>query len=214
MKRVTWAAISTALLVLGLVFAVTAPAPAHAAGLRPAVAMAPAVQICENDFHLCVNRDGGGTSIGTQVISYFFGDNNNDAEWIWLSAYCGHGHVTLSCPNFHNSNINGLYNGRIVVAVEMNIDTGPISCLGRDGLLDYCPNPDGSCPVTGRCLNTVFMLSNCSDIVNCGGTVTAALNYRWTVDNGTQSWLRIPYPAGQKIIVGWHQLPAPQVEEF
>jgi hypothetical protein len=193
---------AAALLVTGLV---AAAQPVYASSVSRSALVSPTFELCQADTGLCMNRSQGGFQLGTQVISWTENDPNNDFEWLWLSQYCGTGHITPTCPNFHNSNINKVFNGAPAVAAQGGVDKGsPLYCLALNGLLNYCPAPDGSCPKSGQCIGTVFFLINCGDFFSC--FQSAMLNYYWTVRNGSVSYVKIPLTIGQRVIIGYKSL--------
>jgi hypothetical protein len=71
----------------------------------------PPVQVCSN-LGNCMNRSGGGTANGTNVINYTQNNANNDFTFLLLSTWCGatgtvhNGENGILCP-FPNG--SGLY---------------------------------------------------------------------------------------------------------
>jgi hypothetical protein len=175
--------IASVILATPIGLAVSSPAAAHAQ-VKPQEI--PVVQVCNEDATLCMNRAGGGTTAGTQVIGYPLNNENNDFVWVKLGSYCGAGVVTLSCPKFGNSEINDLYNGAPIG--EIASDTGNNLCLALNGLLESC-SADGVVDVFPDCAT----LTDCMD--------SAVLNDYWTTANKSQRWVNFQAAPGNKIII-------------
>ena len=202
--RVTLARILAATtLTAGVALAGTV-APAHATAARVSL-MTPSVEMCDTSdpAGLCMNRSQGGLSIGTSVISFASGDNNDDFEYVYLFDMCGGvGKVTLSCPFFGNAAINQKFHGSVLIAVEGGVDHTLFDqfCLGLNGTLYSCPDPQGVCHQSDGCTATIFAAVGCTQLYAC--TTAQLLNRYWTVKNAAASWAKIPIQERQNIIVG------------
>lgn len=216
--RVTWARILAALIITAAAGAALTVAPPRAgAAAAPAMRtmmLTPSVEMCDvSDFGgLCMNRSQGGDNIGDAIISWNPGDNNNDFELTYLDLMCGgSGKVTLNCPYFGNANVNKRFQGRVLVAIVGAIDHANAlhNCLGINGTQQECPDPDGICPVSGGCTATIFVNVNCTQVFACD-VASPYLNRYWTAGNqgktgyiDGQSWIKIPFQIGQRIIIGY-----------
>ena len=88
--------------------------------------------LCNFAGNTCLNRAGGGIAIGTNVIGYPFGANENFG-FLHLTGACGNGgYVTtaggVGCP-FNTYALNSRYNGNTIVEIYEYLSH---SCLGND----------------------------------------------------------------------------------
>ena len=105
MRRRKLASILTTLAIVGASIVGASIATATSASAKAP----PSTQICQTDRgQLCANRNGGGNSVGTKVIGWFHGDQNNNFEILWLDGACGDGHVHASqnCPDFGGTRLS------------------------------------------------------------------------------------------------------------
>ena len=180
-KRAKFLLIASIMLALPAGMVVGSPIAAHA---QVKTQETPPVQVCNFESTLCMNRAGGGTKAGTQVIAYPLGNENNDFTFVWLGSYCGSGHVTASCPSYGDSSINQSLNGDIIG--EIQSENG--LCLALNGLLQKC-SADG----------VVDIFTDCAEIEYC--SASAILNSYWTRTNKAARWVNFQAAPGNKIII-------------
>jgi hypothetical protein len=180
-KRAKFLLIASIMLALPAGMVVGSPIAAHA---QVKTQETPPVQVCNFESTLCMNRAGGGTKAGTQVIAYPLGNENNDFTFVWLGSYCGSGHVTASCPSYGDSSINQSLNGDIIG--EIQSENG--LCLALNGLLQKC-SADG----------VVDVFADCGDIIDCD--FSAVLNDYWTTANRSPRWVNFQTAPSTKIII-------------
>jgi len=184
-------------LAAGASLARAAPA-VHSAAAAPGASDVP-VEICQTDRGmLCLNRDHGGTTEGTEVIGYYQGNENNSFALLPLSQACGDGHVhsALNCPNFGPSEVTASVDGAILVALY-DYRTG--LCLAAGGQLWTCPTIQGFDGDGGK-HGMVFAASNCGQYTTC--SVTSYLNAYWSQVNAGARWMEIPILAGERVNLG------------
>lgn len=126
---------------------------------------------------LCFNRSGNGTSIGTHVIAYNCGYQNNDFSFIALGTMCGSGYVTDTCPFIVGSGLNLSYKGFQIVAVESpstGLCVGGANAGDTKASLQTCPQPDG----TGGGFSTVDVIV--PGPLNGGHLYEVIVNRNWS----------------------------------
>jgi hypothetical protein len=164
----------------------------------PARASAPSVQVCapNDDGGWCMNRDGGGTGQGTQVISWTLGDSNNEFTWFGLPDYCGGGHVTPTCPAWGNTAVNRAHDGAAIGEIE-SVTAG--LCLGLNGQLTGCGDEfTGAGAGTG----TIQVFTACGSVAGGACGASPDLNSYWTGQHKEAEWVKVPLLAGQPIVMG------------
>jgi hypothetical protein len=170
---------------------------------------------------LCMNRQGGGDSIGTFIIGYNCGVDNNDFEYQAVPEACGNGEVTSTCP-FSNTAIDAVLDGAPIVnvwAYDENLCAGTAS-LGTFTLrLEACSNNKGlggganntwvapGLSDTGNAFNCLISI-NTTNYVNNGNHFYNAVETGYeggiaiTTGNTTYSQHCGPYPSGAQ----WKEL--------
>lgn len=137
---------------------------------------APTFEVCTaTSTPLCLNRNGGGTGVGTSVIGYTIHDKNNDFFFLQLSAMCNHGYVSESpaCPFTNGGGLNTRYRGKSIVEIVASNTNN--MCVADNGTgsgfaaLEKCPDNNGQNGGTG----TVFVLAQ-------NGNPTYVVNKYWT----------------------------------
>jgi hypothetical protein len=153
-----------------------------ALGQGTAQAQAPTYQVCSTSGgQHCMSRDGGRTSNGTSIIAYHKNEANNDFTFLALPSECGHGKVTLSCPNLGNAQLNGALDGALIGEIGR---AGKNQCLAAGGKLQAC-NASG----------TVQIFSYCGDTIpEC--TESLAINVYWTNHDKALRYVNIPSNIG------------------
>ena len=150
-----------------------------------AASAAPSSEVCtaEGAKSQCANRQGGGTASGTYVIAWSAGDSNNGFEYVYLTAMCGNGYVTLSCPFSTNGDLNDRYLGKAIVVIHA-LDTP--WCIADSGtgfgstVLGGCPDPAGN----GGSDGTIFVLAQVSSRIVPPPTTYIVNRYWSNAKNG------------------------------
>jgi hypothetical protein len=136
----------------------------------------PPVQVCDLQQYIgntwCVNREGGGTGNGTDIISWYMDDPNNDfttANTNW----CNQGRVTTTCPFTVGSGLNNRYAGDPIITVE-DYDNGKVVAApgANAGNFNLFLESNGS-------IGDIDILTAYQDFVNL-----AASNYNYTHGGG------------------------------
>jgi hypothetical protein len=153
MKR-TFLILSLAMLSIAGLSLVSSPA-AHATN-------GPQIVNNANNQLVAMNRAGGGTTSGTNVIGWNPGDNNNTFEWLHENDMCG-GQVSLSCPTGMPSNWNHIYDQYAIVRIYDYHDN--LCVIDGQNAGGYVRTRLGSCNATGH----AFVLPGCigTDFINC-----------------------------------------------
>jgi hypothetical protein len=148
---------------------------------RGAARHAPLLEICdvEGGQSLCANRQGGGQGVGTNVIAWSAGDNNNDFAWNFLTEMCNHGRVseTPPCPFPSSGSLNTRYNGAWIASI---VAFNEQLCVADSGTgsgattLGTCPLIDGNNGANG----TIFILPQAENPMN--PATTYAVNRYWS----------------------------------
>jgi len=130
------------------VLALTGGAAASVQLAGVAHALAPAVEVCDNNgsSSLCMNTKGGVVALNTPIIGWSAGDSNNGYEFLMLNEMCGAGVVTSTCPQLPGT-MNARFIGQPLISIENLANHG--YCYGTDtnsaaGLLTLCPTPNGT----------------------------------------------------------------------
>jgi len=169
---------------------------------------APAGQLCAANGGYCLNRSGGGTGVGTRVITYNFNDANNWFNWPYTSVpWCPSGYVHdgesgLFCPFDEGSGLNDRYHGQAIFEL-LSVDTGKCvtpSSLTGDNLLNILNN----CGAQGY-LWVASNVNNQTWVVNVGKSNYAyehggGSNHPWWLN---QNGYRVQTQVNSYALNGW-----------
>ena len=151
-------------------------------GFAVAASASPAVQVCDKESPLlCMNRAGGGGTMGTTVTAYDAGDLHGTYEGVTITGRCNAGHVSAAqhCP-FNDQSLNQAFDNDRIMYVEEYVDDWCIGTAGQTlfGLrLEACPNIDGQ----GGGWATQYVWNGAGSVYNC------LINVEKTNDFGSAS---------------------------
>ncbi|HSW79520.1 MAG TPA: hypothetical protein VLG47_01965 [Candidatus Saccharimonadales bacterium] len=150
---------------------------------------------------LCLNRNGGGTGLGTSVIGWTKDFDNNEDFYFQQINMCDHGYVSSTCPFAVGSGFNTRYLGDEIDQIR---STTSGKCVGNDvqhnaaffGALETCNDPNTG---TGGGDGTIFI----HNIAGGGGTINYVENRYWS--NYNYQSLGLDEPSWLCARGSWHQ---------